>query len=251
MNQQPTLLSRIGSLFSRKSNRTIGENGDPSLEIGAPPSHMAHASQIIEPRSTFLRPWARRDAAIANLQEGFTTLTDLMSGIKDNLEKQSQRHAELMNYLSHLPQLAQDLPEANRVQGETLRAIQQQIETQGTRADRLSEILDRMNTAGVEQSESLHALHERVESFRQQDQAISDNLTSVGEAMQTVTKNTTTSTQVLEQLRDNIDNRDGQLERILHKQNVRFTTMLAIAIFLSIAALVAVGITGYLLILKK
>src|SRR5205814_8554929 len=66
MNQQPTLLSRIGSLFSRKSNRSTGENGDPSLEIGAPPSHMAHSShgsQIIEPRSTFLRPWARRDAA--------------------------------------------------------------------------------------------------------------------------------------------------------------------------------------------
>jgi len=251
MNQYTTtFFSRIGSLFGRKSSRMSG-NGDllSPTEIGAPPS-AAHG-QIIEPRSTFLRPWARRDAAIQHLQEGFNTLTDLMSGIKTNLDKQSDRHAELMNYLSHLPQLAQDLPEANRVQGETLKAIQQQIESQGTRHDRLSEILDRMNTAGVEQSEMLSTLHERVESFRQQDQAIAENLTSVGEAMQTVTKNTATSTQVLEQLRDNIDSRDGQLERVLHKQNTRFTTMLAIAIFLSVAALVAVSVIGYLLILKR
>src|SRR5262249_10171737 len=102
-----------------------------------------------------------------------------------------------------------------------------------------------------EQNEMLHGLHERVESFRQQDQAIADNLTSVGVAMQDVTKNSATSTQVLEQMRDNINSRDGQLERILHKQNVRVTTMLAIAIFLSVAGLVAVSITGYLLILKR
>ena len=69
--------------------------------------------------------------------------------------------------------------------------------------------------------------------------------------MQTVTQNTSTSTQVLEQMRDNIDSRDGQLERILHKQNVRFTTMLAVAIFLSIAALVAVRVIGYLLIIEE
>jgi len=51
---------------------------------------------------------------------------------------------------------------------------------------------------------------------------------------------------VLEQMRDNINSRDGELERILHKQGNRFTTLLAIAIFLSIAALVAVGVIGYL-----
>jgi hypothetical protein len=52
-------------------------------------------------------------------------------------------------------------------------------------------------------------------------------------------------------MRDRIDSRDGQLERILQRQGTRFTTMLAIAIFLSISALAAVCIMGYLLIIKK
>ena len=64
--------------------------------------------------------------------------------------------------------------------------------------------------------------------------------------MQSVTKNSHTSAQVLEQLRDNINKRDGELERIMQRQGTRFTTLLAVAIFLSIAALVAVSIIGYL-----
>ena len=49
-------------------------------------------------------------------------------------------------------------------------------------------------------------------------------------------------------MRDNLSSRDGQLERVLHRQGVRFTTMLSVAIVLSIAALVAVGVIGYILI---
>ena len=45
-------------------------------------------------------------------------------------------------------------------------------------------------------------------------------------------------------MRDRINDRDGQLESILHKQGTRFTTMLAVAIFLSISALVAVCVLG-------
>ena len=59
------------------------------------------------------------------------------------------------------------------------------------------------------------------------------------------------SSQVLQNMRDNLNSRDGQLERILHRQNTRFTTMLAIAIFLSISALVVVCVMGYLLIVRK
>ena len=50
--------------------------------------------------------------------------------------------------------------------------------------------------------------------------------------------------------RDNLNQRDGQLERVLHRQGVRFTTMLSVAIFLSISALTAVCVIGYLLMTK-
>jgi len=65
-----------------------------------------------------------------------------------------------------------------------------------------------------------------------------------------VSRSSQTSAQVLEQMRDNTNSREGELQRLLHKQGVRYTTMLAVSIFLAIAALVAVCVMGYLVMVK-
>src|SRR5581483_4029500 len=151
MNEQSTLFSRIGGWF-RKSNSP--HNGDLPL------SDPGNATPVVVHRSSFLRPWAKRDAAIAQLQEGFTTLTDLMSGIRSNLEKQNERQAELMQYLSSLPQVLEQLPESNRVQGETLKAIHQQLASQNAQQSKLAEILDRVAETGGQQRELIEDLAE-------------------------------------------------------------------------------------------
>lgn len=240
-NQQ-TLLERIGSFFKRG-------NRPDDLPLSGDHGNGEHA--LVEHRSSFLRPWARRDAAINNLQEGFHTLTDLMGSIKDNLEKQAVRQDELMEYLSQLPQIMKELPESSRLQGETLRAIHLQLESQNLQQEKLGEILDKMADSGNEQKSMLGNLQERVENFHQTDELIANNLQGVGSALQNVTRNTAAGTEVLQQIRDTIDQRDDQLERILHKQNTRFTTMLAIAITMSVAALAAVAIIGYLLVTRQ
>jgi chromosome segregation ATPase len=242
MSEQTTFFSRIGGWF-KKSNRP--ENGDLPL------TEQANNTPVVVTRSSFLRPWAKRDAAIQQLQEGFTTLTDLMSGIRQNLERQNERQAELMQYLSSLPQVLEQLPESNRVQGETLKAIHQQLASQNAQQSKLSEILERVAETGGQHRELIEDLAERVETVKHNDETLASHLQSVGEAMQKVSRNSSDSSQVLQNMRDNINSRDGQLERILHKQNTRFTTMLAVAIFLSISALVVVCIMGYLLVIKK
>ncbi len=241
-DQQVNIISRIGGWFrkgAREADGTElnGENGNSPVLTGT-----------IEPRSTFLRPWAKRDAAIENVQNGLAGLSNLMDSIRDNLEKQSVRQDELLQYLSHLPQALEQWPESNRVQGETLKAIHQQIEQQNTQQGKLGEILERINQSGGVNGKMLESLGETVQSLDQRDQAISENLNNVGSAMQTVSKNSQASAQILEQMRDNQSNRDGELERILHKQGNRFTTLLAVAIFLSIGAVVAVCIFGYMVL---
>jgi chromosome segregation ATPase len=244
--QHPTFFSRIGNWFKRGSGNYHSRSGSDLPLINNESGTALNGT--IEQRSTFLRPWAKRDAAIANLQDSFHTLTDLMSAVRDNLDRQTHRQDELLQYLSHLPQALQTIPESNRVQTEVLRAIHTQLENQQSQQRQLNEILDRISKTGGDNHELLDALHERVERLHQHDQSISDNLRVVGDAMQSVTKNSTVGTEVLSNLRDNISSRDGQLERILNRQNTRFTTMLAIAIFLSIAAIAAVGAIGYLLL---
>lgn len=230
-------MSKIGNWFKRGPRPANGDLLDPD--------HGSTSLSHGESRGSILRPWAKRDQAIANLQEGFGTLTDLMTAIKDNLGDQGKRQDELLKYLAHLPQALQSIPESNRLQGETLRAIHARLEHQNDQQNLIAEILNKVSDANTEQRQTVDEVRERVESIAEQDSKIADNLSSVGAAMQTVSRNSQASAQVLEQLRDNINNRDGQLERIMHKQATRFTTMLAVAIFLSIAALGAVAVIGW------
>src|SRR3954447_22614592 len=111
MTEEATFLSRIGKWFKRDHPSETGGStrGDLGGESG---NH--HPGTALETRTTFLRPWAKRDAAIANLQDGFNTLTDLMGSIRDNLEQQNRRQDELLGALQLLPQVLQGLPESSR-----------------------------------------------------------------------------------------------------------------------------------------
>jgi chromosome segregation ATPase len=237
MSQQ-TIASRISNWF-RKGNRI-----DVELPLESDADNGATLATTT--RGTFLRPWAKRDEAINNLHQGIASLSNLMDGIRENLEAQGKRQQELLTYLSHLPQALEALPEAGRIQGETLKAIHQQLATQNGQHNKLGEILERIVQADNDRKKAVDNLKDSVDNLRDQDAAISENLGNVGVAMQHVSRASEASTKVLEQMRENISSRDTELQAILHKQGARFTTMLAVAIFLSIAALLSVGVIGYL-----
>jgi small-conductance mechanosensitive channel len=251
---QTTFFSRLGSWF-RKSDGSEQLNGDGASENGVSTTTAATATsddlpllstvkraksnqppQNVEPRGWFVRPGAKRDAAINRLQEGFGNLSDLMASIRDNLERQGERQDELLKYLSHLPTALEGLPEANRIHGETLKAIHEQIGQQGAHQEKLGEILEKLHESGGEHKQVLDDVASRIETMRQTDEAIVGNLNQVGSAMETVSKHSATSTQVLEQMRDNLNARDEQLQRLLQKHNHRFMAMMIVAILLAIAA---------------
>ena len=239
---QTTLFNRIGRWFRPGSGAARTENGDQHQVVGEPHS----PGTALDTRTTFLRPWAKRDAAISQLQEGFTTLTDLMGSIRDNLEKQNTRQEELLNALQQLPAVLQSIPENNRMQNETLQAIRGQMEGQSAQQQKLGEILNHIGKTTTEQRQMVDALRGRVEDLHKADTTIADYLNNVGSALKDVSQNSASTSQVLSQMRDNINERDDQLERVLHRQGTRFTTMLAVAIVISVAALVGVGVFAYL-----
>lgn len=262
--EQQKFFSRIGSWFRRNHTPAdeqlmgdqeaqptelaeIGEN-----EIVVPESNgeggngrSNHEPENGEPRLTFLRPWARRDQAIDNLNRGLGALSDLLVSIRENMHKQGERQEQLLSHLADLPAALRAIPEAGRLQGETLKAIQQQIEKQTLQQSQLGQVLDRISHADTRQGRTLEALQQNLAAINQHDQAISFNLQTLGIALESVSQNSATGAKVLEQLRDNAARRDGELERVVKRQNTRFTTMLTIAIVLSVAALTAVSVFGY------
>jgi ABC-type transporter Mla subunit MlaD len=246
------MFTRIGRWF-RKPLETNGNGGIETIHAEIPTD--AAGAPLTEPRGMLLRPRRGRDdmaygQTIANIQTGLNSLTGLMSAIQANLEAQNHRQEELLHHLATLPKVLESIPDSARQHGETLRAIHDQIANQGQQQEKLGEILTSMNKSGSEQAESLDGLKSQIESISMHDEAIADNLKNVGSAMQTVSQNSQTSAEVLQQLRQNLNGRDDELQRVLHRQGTRFTTMLSIAIFLSMSALASVVVMAWL-ILKK
>jgi small-conductance mechanosensitive channel len=239
MSNSEKLFDRIGRIF-RRSPRGNGDLDMPRASSDNPVE--AKPGVVVETR-TLLRPWARNrnTAAIAQLQDGFRTLTELMSVIKQNLESQSRRQDELLAHLSALPKVLDTIPESNRLHGETLKAIHQQLQHQADQQGTLGEILEKLSDAEGDQKDLLEGLRTRVETLNQQDKSMADSLGNVGNAMESVTRQSVASTEVLGQLRDNLKARDADLEKVLRRQGTRFTTMLAFAIVLSFLALAAVA----------
>jgi prefoldin subunit 5 len=200
------------------------------------------------PVTTFLKPWAKRDAALSQLQEGFNSLTDLMASVKDNLDRQSQRHDELLRILQHLPEALRAIPENARTQTETLKVVGEQLQRHNLHYHRLADVLEKVSDSATDQKQVLDALHDRVETISRHDQSLADNMRSVSSAMQGVSQNTQASASVLDQLNTNSRKGDLDLQSLLHRQSNRVTVMLGIALLLSVAACTTAALLAWKLL---
>jgi DNA repair exonuclease SbcCD ATPase subunit len=243
MNEPETFLNRIGRMF-RRSAKPGGNGGTSTLTEG---DGHASSSVSVEAHPVTLRPWKKNTAAIAQLQDGFNSLTDLMGDIRQNMVSQGRRQDELIGHLAALPKLLESIPENNRIQGETLKAIHAQILHHGEQQQTLGEILERLAESGTDQKDLLEGLRERVETLNHQDKAMADSLSSVSVSLESSSKASAVSAQVLENLRDNLRARDGEVEKLLKRQGTRFTVLLSIAIVVAVIALASAAVMAFLL----
>lgn len=239
MAQSTGLFSRITTLFSRKNrieeHLPLDENGLPQR-------------QIVETRTSIFRPWSRQNQALQNLSEGFVTLTQLMSGIKENLEKQNLRQDEMLRFLSSLPTVIEQIPEANRAQGEALKTIYEQLTQQNQAQATLGQVLNRICDTAGDQRKLIDSLNDQLDSLRQTDATISSNIASVGTAMSTIGQASQTSAQVLEKVQAGMAQRDQAMAQILEKQNQRFNMIFWASIVLSITTMLSLAALAYLLV---
>src|SRR5258705_4565224 len=155
-------------------------------------------ARVSAKRTSFFRPWAKRDAAIASMQEGLEALAGVMTNMRDNIEKQGRRQDEMLAYLSHLPEILHSLPEAHRIQAENLKTISQQIQQQTAQTNRVGEILEKLSSGGEEQKETLEAIKGEVATMGGHSEHVASNLRHVGDARGGGTGNSERNAQVVE-----------------------------------------------------
>jgi hypothetical protein len=246
MSDQTSLMARIGQWINVKREKFTPVFKEVSPDRQIQPLQRAGNGNG-KPRSFLWRPWARRDAAIAGLQQGFDSLNDLLGSIREHMQSQSRRQDEMAGYLSHLPHIMETMPETQRMHGEALQAIGQHLQEQTQQNGQLAEVLQRLGESQGGQQQLLQSLAGNTQTLGEHNQTISANLRDVGSAMALVGKHSETSTVALQQLQNELSHRDRQLGQIIQRQNKRLTIMLAVAMAVSVLALTAAGALGFLL----
>ena len=189
-------------------------------------------------------PWTRAGGNIDLIESRLSAVTALMVALRSAIDQQSQRHDELLTYLSQVSHALQTIPDTARVQSETLRVLHQQIAYQNAQHKQLSEVLRKLGDSDGEQHTIIEGLRERVEILYTTDQSIRETIGGMDTTVRQVSLNSNTSTLVLERLRDNLVNHETDLDKSLRRQNRRVLVALVICMVLSIVAIVTVVVVA-------
>lgn len=235
MSDDESMFEKVGRWFRRR----FSAGDDLPLLHGETETPMT-----LSRRSVF--GWGKPAEDLSSLQNGLSSISALMTSLRQYLDQQNARHDELLTYLSQLSHALQAIPDSGRVQGETLRVLHQQIAVQNAQHKQLSEMLRQVTDFSGSQREIVELLRDRVESLYKNDQQIADTIQGMGDSILVVTQQSQANTMLLERLRDNLVNRDGALEQAIRREN-RFTRMTMLIVgATSLAALaIAIGFAMY------
>lgn len=214
---QSTFFSRLGGWFKRSAGQgSAQERATSSAESSQGPADVPVVAGTLETRSTFLRPWTRRDATVEQLQTGMLAISEVMGTIRCALERQAKRQDEIV----------------------------EQIERQGMQHSQVARVLDRISKADGERRRALEAIVDRVDWINRNEHNLTQNLTNVGIMLQSLDRHSDISAQVLREIRDGMHQQEKKLYGRIRSQN-RLTILLMTGILLSIGALAATGMLGY------
>ena len=207
-----------------------------------------------------LRPLARREyqreAALGSIRRGFEDLSDLMSDIRDGLEASVEKQGELLEHLKYLPvvaeqnarsaeRLEEQFQAQNRLQMETIKSIRDQSRGQFEQQETLNKVLGGMGRESRDQKRDVDELQGRLERMRQSDQAIADNLSTVGTAVRKVSEQSAAHGELALRMQQAFDERTRQLESNLQRQSRRQFWMFTAALLIAAVAIGAAAVIGF------
>ena len=226
--------------------------GRPDAQADAPAAAPAEPAM-----PSVLRPIARREygheRTLSTIRHGFEDLSDLMCDIRDGLEASVEKQAELLDQLRFLPVIAEQnarsgerlerqLQAQNQIQAETLKAVREQARAQN---EQLGGVLGALGKQSRDQKRDIDDMETRLERMRHSEQAIADNLSTVGTAVRKVSEQTAKQGELSARMQRALDERTRELETALQRQSRRQGTLIAIAALLAAVAVTAVGTIGY------
>ena len=169
-------------------------------------------------------------------------MVGLIESISTHLEGQEQRAAAMMESIDALTQTLSSLPEDARAESEALNGIREQLEEDAVRAKRLEDQFAGLPKLADMQRETMASIDRRLSDDVDRNERIHDSLGEVRQALVAVGESATESTNVLREVHTQTLDREERMARLLEAQSRRLTWIAAIAITVSVSAVVVSAI---------
>ena len=190
---------------------------------------------------------------IGQIPESARLQSEAMKAIHSQMERQAAQHSA---------QQATYIEQRSRDAAAFARQSAEQASRHEAQQARLASILEGLTCADAARGEAVSSLAQQVEALRRQELVITHglsrfgddvaqfgaNLADFGVVVQTAAQTSHAGAQIISDIREELGRRESTLEKAIHRNNTRFTSMLAVAITVSVAAMTSVVLIGYLML---
>lgn len=225
--------NRVGNMFRHETSG----NGH-SLEPGGT-APMAAAVGTIEPAGNGKLP-LRRDphpltrrehkaASLAAIQDGHERLVSLVNAMKAHFERQDKRFDHLTASVDRVATYLEQLPEAQRRQGDCMNSIAAHLETANRQSSELKDTLARVPSSIQAQAEAIQAVSHKIETSNDADAQLVGSLQSLGEVVESLSRAGSDQAETMRRMKTESDEHKQALVSMIKAQTVRFTATLIVA----------------------
>jgi len=216
----------------------VGEDG--LLAEPAEPRADAESEAAAEKPPGALTRWSKRDQALAQLQEGYERVNQLIADIQGHMANQSERSDRMCNSLEQLSRSMADLPAVSQQQARMLESIVGQLETANTRTQQLTGAVAELPKVARAQTETLTGINRQLEMVGEQSVVTSQTMEKIGTAISSVGDTSSAQTKILKQMNYRVDEQNERINQLIASQGKRFVLLFIATALLAVAAIAAV-----------
>jgi hypothetical protein len=249
MAAQVSFWQRMSSMF-RADASLRGGNGPVAVVEpaagGDGKAGVGQRSSLSLPQPAFqtpVGPWWRRSARRAQAREVSLRVVELAQAMQQHFRQQDQRAAELTGSLNRLGGILEQLSEAQRTQGDGLRAIAEHTEAARQDAATLTAALGRMPESLVAQAEAIRTVARHLEISQESDTQLMHSMQQFGRVVDSLGSAGSAQVEVLGRLNAAQREQHQALTALVREQSRRFLLIMGIVALLMLGALAALTVT--------
>jgi hypothetical protein len=186
---------------------------------------------------TGLARWAKRDATLLRLQEGYEKVNQLIADMEKHMVEQSERTERMCSAIDRLAGAMADVPENASAQKQALQSILGQLQSAQSQSERLTSGLDNLSKTVKTQETTMNNMGRHMEVMAEQNVVGTQMTEKLVGTVQGLGDQSTGQTRLLQQVTGHLKEQNDQFQRLTASSLRRVTILWIVTLILAAAGL--------------